>query len=86
MSPGPGLAHTLLCEHHEGAELIRRTCRRDDRGTSAVEYALLVAGVAALLLVISVSLTAVIRQVMVSNCEQTAKQNLTSSADANCDR
>jgi pilus assembly protein Flp/PilA len=66
--------------------LIRRNSHRDDRGASAVEYALLVAGVAAFLIVITVSLTAVIKSVMVSNCEQTAKQNLTSSADANCDR
>lgn len=57
-----------------------------EHGASAVEYALLVAGVAALLIVISLSLTRVLTDVMRSNCEQTAKQNLTSSSDAQCDR
>jgi pilus assembly protein Flp/PilA len=65
---------------------MRRTSHRDERGASAVEYALLVAGVAALLLVVSVALTNVLKTVMVSNCEQTAKQNFTSSTDAKCDR
>ncbi len=55
--------------------LRRLRLRSAERGASAVEYALLVAGVAAFLIVIAMSLTRVLATATEKSCENTARQN-----------
>ena len=55
-----------------------------DAGASAVEYALIVAAVAALLIPISIGLTRIIGEVLTNNCEQTASQNGSTTPAADC--
>jgi len=57
-----------------------------ERGASAVEYALIVAAVAALLLPAVIGITRVLDQVFEDSCKSTGQQNgLTSSqVDAEC--
>jgi Flp pilus assembly pilin Flp len=58
-----------------GGHMFRAIRLHPERGASAVEYALLVAGVAALLIVIAVSLTNFLGTLTEKSCENTAKQN-----------
>jgi Flp pilus assembly pilin Flp len=55
-----------------------------DLGASAVEYALIVAAVALLLIPAAITLTKVLDHVLTSNCEQTATQNGSADPAADC--
>ena len=46
-----------------------------DAGASAVEYALIIAAVAALLVPVAFALEDLLRQVLTSSCESTGEQN-----------
>ena len=56
-----------------------------DAGASAVEYALIVAAVAALLIPISIAFTRVLDDVFHQNCQQTATQNGSTDPVADCE-
>lgn len=70
--------------HQLGAVMRNEWRRSRDRGASAVEYALIVAAVALVLLPIVAALTGLLGDVLTANCEQTAKQNGSASPAADC--
>jgi pilus assembly protein Flp/PilA len=60
-------------------ELIRNWSRTDEDGASAVEYGLLVAGIAALIVLIVFAFGGVIKNVFSSTCQAVASGASTSS-------
>ena len=64
-------------------ELIRNFMKKDEDGASAVEYGLLVAGIAALIVLIVFAFGGVIKDVFKGTC-QTVKDNTTTNASTNC--
>jgi len=62
-----------------------------DRGAAAVEYALIIAAVALILIPVAMGLERVLSDVLESNCKQTASQNAGTASEqaqnvANCER
>ena len=64
-------------------ELMRNFMKKDENGASAVEYGLLVAGIAALIVLIVFAFGGVIKGVFQGTC-QTVKDNTTTNASTNC--
>lgn len=60
---------------------IRKVTAREDRGASAVEYGLLVAAIAALIVIIVFALGGLVRDVFKDTC---SKIDAESSANATC--
>jgi pilus assembly protein Flp/PilA len=59
--------------------------RMDERGASAVEYGLLIAGIAALIVVVVFALGPVIKEAFSDTCTEVAKApNNTAGTTANC--
>ena len=57
--------------------------RKDERGASAVEYGLLVAAIAALIVIIVFALGGVVKQVFSSTCTQIGS-NVSGASTASC--
>src|SRR5689334_9247673 len=64
-------------------ELIRNFMKKDEDGASAVEYGLLVAGIAALIVLIVFAFGGVIKGVFSNTCT-VVKSNTTANASTNC--
>jgi pilus assembly protein Flp/PilA len=64
---------------------VRRTGRTNDEGASAVEYGLLVAAIAAVIVALVFALGSYIRGAFKTSCDSIANQGVTSSNGSTCD-
>ena len=65
-------------------ELIRNLVSRDDEGASAVEYGMLVAGIAALIVVIVFALGGVVKGAFSTTCATVSSNGASSAATGSC--
>ena len=61
-----------------------RFTKKDDRGASAVEYGLLIAGIAALIVVAVFALGPIVRDAFDKTCDTIASNDGNASTAANC--